>query len=215
MKQLKQQFGSVSFTQSGNPGNYEIGSNVGGDYEKLGPNIFAAYEYIDLAGLAMDAETIFPQAITVQMTSQPFINTLAAGRQLAILDLITSIPLDLTSTYWTSGIWLTDGPGFALSESNFEHVLYARNNAYSTTVDLAATWPQLVSTHQFGSMAPTASDRVYCYRIVSFDNDAEVTSITLPATRFLLVVDVKAEPEFEYLMRLKRSYDLQNEPDVD
>ena len=215
MKQLKQEFGSVSFSQNGPAGNYEIGSDVGGDYEKLGPNVFAASDYIDLAGLSMDSETIFPQAITVQMTSQPFINTVAIGRQLAILDLITSIPIDLTSTYWANGIWLTDGPGFSLSESNFEHVLYARNNAYSTTVDLAATWPLLVSSHQFGSMAPTASDRVYCYRIVSFDNDADVTSITLPSARHLLVVDVKAEPEFEYLMRLKRSYDLQNEPDVD
>lgn len=215
MKQLKQEFGSVAFTQSGAPGNYEIGSDVGGDFEKLGPNIFAASKYIDLAGLSLDSETIFPQAMTVQMTSQPFINTIAAGRQLAILDLITSVPIDLTLAYWANGIWLTDGPGFSLSESNFEHVLYARNNAYSTTLDLAATWPQLVSTHQYGSMAPTASDRVYCYRIVTFDNDPDVTSITLPATRHLLVVDVKAEPEFEYLMRLKRSYDLQNEPDVD
>ena len=119
----------------------------------------------------------------------------------------------MTSAYWATGIWLTDGPGFSVSELNFEHVLYARNNAYSTTVDLAATWPQLVSTHQFGSMSPTASDRLYCYRIVTFDNT--VTSISLPSARQLLVVNAKAEPEFESLMRLKRSYDLQNEPDVD
>jgi len=212
VKQLKQEFGSVSFSQNGPAGNFEIGSDVGGDYEKLGPSVFAASDYIDLAGLSMDSETIFPQAITVQMTSQPFING-AVAKQLVILDLITSIPIDLTSAYWATGIWLTDGPGFSLSESNFEHVLYARSNAYSTTVDLAASWPTLVSSHQFGSMAPTASDRVYCYRIVTFDND--VTGITLPSARHLLVVDVKAEPEFEYLMRLKRSYDLQNEPDVD
>jgi len=212
VKQLKQEFGSVAFSQSGPSGNFEIGSDVGGDYQKLGPSVFAASDYIDLAGLSMDSETIFPQAITVQMTTQPFING-AVGKQLAILDLITSIPIDLTSAYWATGIWLTDGPGFSLSESNFEHVLYARNNTYSTSVDLAASWTMLASTHQFGSMSPTASDRLYCYRIVTFDDD--VTAITLPSARHLLVVDVKAEPEFEYLMRLKRSYDLQNEPDVD
>jgi len=212
VKQIKQEFGSVAFAPSGPPGNFEIGSDVGGDFEKLGPSVFAASKYIDLAGLSMESETIFPQAITVQMTSQPFIGG-AVGEQLAILDLVTSIPIDLTSAYWATGIWLTDGPGFSRSELNYEHVLYARNNAYSTTVDLAATWPQLVSTHQFGSMSPTASDRLYCYRIVTFDNT--VTSITLPSARQLLVVDAKAEPEFEYLMRLKRSYDLQNEPDVD
>jgi hypothetical protein len=37
----------------------------------------------------------------------------------------------------------------------------------------------------------------------------------MSGARYLLRASAKEEAEFEYLMRLKRSYDLQNEPDVD
>jgi len=212
VKQLKQQFGSVTIAQSGPPGNFEISVDVGGDYEKLGPTVFAASKYIDLAGLSMEDETVFPQAITVQCSGPPFIGGVA-GDVMAVLNLMTSIPIDLTLAYWATGIWLNDGPGFSLSQQNYEHVLYARHETFSLDIDYAAAYPVKVYSNQYGSMSPTASDRIYCYQIFVIDNTA--TTATVPATRHLVVADTKAEPEFEYLMRLKRSYDLQNEPDVD
>jgi len=39
--------------------------------------------------------------------------------------------------------------------------------------------------------------------------------ILTPSGRHVMQVDAIAEPEFQYLMRLKRSYDLQQTPDVD
>ena len=212
MKQLKQQFSSVTVAASGLPGNFEISQDTGGDYVKLGNTTFGASKYIDLAGLSMDDKTVFPQAITCQVSGPPFIGG-AAGDAMAVLNLMTSIPVDLTQAYWANGLWLNDGPGFPLSQSNFEHVLYARHETFSLDVDYAQVYPIKIYSNQYGSMSPTASDRIYCYQIFIIDNTA--TTATLPATRHLVVADTKAEPEFEYLMRLKRSYDLQNEPDVD
>ena len=74
---------------------------------------------------------------------------------------------------------------------------------------------QLVSDDQLGSMNPTASDRVYSYRIVSVSLSGTNKDVTVLASRQILSAEAREEPEFEYLMRLKRSYELQNEPDVD
>jgi len=66
-------------------------------------------------------------------------------------------------------------------------------------------------------MAPTASDRIYCYRIVALDVStlASAANINVQPARYLIQAVPKAEPEYEYLMRLKRSYDLQQSHDED
>jgi hypothetical protein len=72
-----------------------------------------------------------------------------------------------------------------------------------------------VSDNQLGSLLPTATDRIYCYRVVSFGPGNSDGTLLMSGARYLLRASAKEEAEFEYLMRLKRSYDLQNEPDVD
>jgi len=72
-----------------------------------------------------------------------------------------------------------------------------------------------MNSEQIGSMMPTASDRIYSYRIVVFAASATETVLTITNARHLLKAVAKEEPDHEYMMRLLRSYQLQQEPDVD
>ena len=60
--------------------------------------------------------------------------------------------------------------------------------------------------------------QVYVRLIVLKVGPAEtspINNITIPGIRFVIEADVKEEPEFVYLMRQRRAYELQNAPDVD
>ena len=167
---------------------------------------------IDLAGLAIDDKTIFPVGITTQEAYFPTISGGAPGDQVWIYDLVTSIPLlDIDWAY----VYL-NGAGFPGGVLNFEHVQYQRVRRYSLDLDTAQAIPLKVGDEQSGSLAPSASDTLYSYRLVILYNlSGTAIGTSTPTSRILIRADVKEEPEYEYLMRLKRSYELQNEPDRD
>ena len=70
-----------------------------------------------------------------------------------------------------------------------------------------------ISDEQLGSLEPTASDRVYVYRVISITGGDGVYNFY--PVRFILRADAREEPEYQYLMRLKRSYELQQTLDRD
>ena len=72
-----------------------------------------------------------------------------------------------------------------------------------------------MSEVNLGSLEATASDRVYSYRVVTLGLNTTATQLTMAPTRHLLKTEAREEKDYEYLMRLKRSYELQQEPDVD
>ena len=76
----------------------------------------------------------------------------------------------------------------------------------------------LLNEEQYGSMSPTASDRVYSYRVVvaaGVIGGPGATSMFVYPARHILRAEAKEEPDHQYMMRLLRSYQLQQEPDVD
>ena len=76
----------------------------------------------------------------------------------------------------------------------------------------------LLNEEQYGSMSPTASDRVYSYRVVvaaGVIGGPGATSMFVYPARHILRAEAKEEPDHQYIMRLLRSYELQQEPDVD
>jgi len=177
--------------------------------------LFVSENYYDLAGLSMDDETIFFEGMAVQQTGIPAI-TGAAGDNYIQYDIMTSIPID-TSDVTMLGLFTVRGLGFPGVELNYEHVLYQRTRRYTLDLDTTARMAMLALDEQSGSMAPTASDRIYCYRIVALDVStlASAANINVQPARYLIQAVPKAEPEYEYLMRLKRSYDLQQSHDED
>ena len=98
MRTLSKYHSSLDITQSG-PNNYDltavaqVGANNG--WEKIVGQIFVSENYFDLAGLAMDEKTIYPAGITVQRGNVPTFDGAVPGDNILILDVITSIPIDV------------------------------------------------------------------------------------------------------------------------
>lgn len=202
----------------GNPNTYLISdsaSNWVQPYANQG--VFQSATYFDLAGLSMREKTLFFQSATVQQLGNPTIVSGAAGDGALIFDIMTSSPMtaDKLTGFNNNGNFA--GITTAVTSGlTFDQTIYARRREYVVSVDLAASGSmQLVSDDQLGSMNPTASDRVYSYRMVIVALAGTNKDVTVLGSRHILSASAIEEPEFEYLMRLKRSYDLQQSYDED
>ena len=174
---------------------------------------FVSENYFDLAGMSMEAKTLFFEGATVQNLANPSYSQGNAGDSIQIIDIMTSVPLsDATlATYISEGNFAGSG------SSTFSQTIYARNTFHVIDVDFAAAgYFNTLFSNQIGSLMPTASDRVYTYRLIGVDPTQAVPAIqTVLPCRFIMRAMAEEEAEYQYIMRLKRSYDLQNEPDRD
>lgn len=215
MKVLAKYHSALDITQAA-PNNYaftavsQVGSNS--QWSRISGQIFVSETFFDLAGLSMEDKTIFPSGITCQRGNSPLLQGGAPGDNFIMLDVLSSIPVDIPNDVLN---WFNVGAGFPGSTLNFEHVLYMRGQRWTVDVDTNAQFPLKADEWQSGSMAPTASDRIYSYRVILVNTGNASARIITPTGRHVMQVEATTEPEFEYLMRLKRSYDLQQTPDVD
>jgi hypothetical protein len=191
-----------------------LGGNQG--WVKVAPTVFYSKGYFDLAGLAIDDKTIVPSGITVQRGTFSGADNGVAGDSYEVLDVLTSIPVDLDNVT-TVAQWLYQGVGMVGTTLNFEHVLYARRQRYTLDLDTNVAFFMKANETQMGSMSPTASDRIYSYRLVSIVPrlGSGITRLVTSNARHVMQLEAMEEPTYEYLMRLKRSYELQQTPDVD
>ena len=223
MKVIKKEHQALSLGRAGGSPVWAINpSSIGGSWRAIGPSSFVSSQYIDLAGMSMEEKTLFFEAATVQTVGIPSANNIRVGDAVVIMDLMSSRKINdlqagLTIIYGNFAGNVNDGSG--QGPLTFDETIYARVQNYVRHVDTAA-WGLLTLTGEnfFGSMSPTASDRIYSYRVVSVSNDTSGTAtdnIFIYPARHLLQVKAKEEPDHEYMMRLLRSYQLQQEPDVD
>jgi hypothetical protein len=218
MKTLAKQHGFLSLSEIAPPGSnsYQVDA-ASNDWRKVqGNEVFVSETFFDLAGMAQEEKTLFFEGMAVQEAQPHAIVSTAAAKQgncFLLYDIVTSISVDWDTVDLTG--WATNGFGFPGSILNFEHVLYQRMRRYTLDVDTGAAFPLKADDIQSGSMAPTASDRLYCYRVVSPFPFTGITQIGVAPARYLLNAEPKEEPTYQHLMRLKRSYDLQQTTDVD
>lgn len=184
-----------------------------------GVNYALAYHetYFDLAGMALDEKTLFFDAADAQQTLLPsFSGGSVPGDSVTIWDVMSSVPIVINNQFTTDLVY---GFGFPGSRQTFNEIIYARVEQYATTMDIGAYGsPVKVNSQNYSSGMPTASDRIYSYRFVEVACAAPATPITscvVTAPRHILSATAKEEPDYEYMMRLLRSYQLQQEPDVD
>ena len=212
MKTLAKEHGLGVFTQT-SPGNWELASaNSTGYWELVGTAIFVSETYFDLAGMSMEEKTLFFEAAGTQTALAPQGTVAAvAGDALIIGDLMTTSPL--TPLEASQAALFGNFPPAPVS---FQETVYGRIDQWVVHLD-TGTWGSytLTNSEQIGSMMPTASDRVYSYRVVVMGTSPTETSITISGARHILKAVAKEEPDHEYMMRLLRSYQLQQEPDVD
>jgi len=187
-------------------------STLGG-WEQISPTVLVHETSIDLSGYSRDRLTFFPEAIGLQ---DPGIYSFAVGAGatfsgLQVLDIITSVPLDIAATS-TAQITDNAGPGMIGSLANFETLVFGMYRFFTQNTQLPyPNYQQLERSQRFDSGEPTASDRLYCYRIVTCVTDdlGSNSSIAIPAARQLIGGRFEEEAELVYMQRLKRSYELQ------
>ena len=193
-----------------------------GSWKKIGAETFVSENYFDLAGMAIDDKTLFFEAAGVQTVLAPLANNVGTGDSAIIMDImstrqITDAQLIATLIYGNfagnQGVAGSQGP------LSFEETVYARTQMFVRHVDTAA-WGYLTLTDEnfFGSMQPTASDRIYSYRLVflsALTGGTNTTEVTIAPARHVLKSTAREESDHEYLMRLMRSYQLQQTYDED
>lgn len=176
--------------------------------------VFVSEQVLDVAGLAMEEETLFFDGITTQEGGIGAGIAGDAGDSFVTFDIVSTIPIDIDNNYSRIlfyGVGYPAGPPI-----NFEHIPFALRTRYTLDLDTAAAFAFKASTEQCGSMEPTASDKLYVYRLLFiYDQSGNATSVSVPPVRVLFAITTKEEATYSYMMRLKRSYDLQQTPDVD
>lgn len=142
--------------------------------------------------------------------------------------IISSVPM--TSSNLISAIFGGPGfivPGFAVGSGNFNrtHIIHGTNISWGIDTTFGAdavsssgaALARMVQSQDFSSLEPTAAENLYCYRILYLPRAYNRTSekgldyLRIPAIRVLLNCMIEEEPQLEYMMRLKRSYELANQ----
>ena len=76
---------------------------------------------------------------------------------------------------------------------------------------------RVVDSQDYSSLEPTAAENIYCYRVfylpAAYDRTTEkgLDFLSIPPKRVLLNCMIDEESQLEYMMRLKRSYELANQ----
>lgn len=162
---------------------------------------------IDIAGWTKEGLTAFFAQIG-QQRSSPYFSTYAnptgaAGAVIQDVVILTDVPL---SDAETTGVFA----GFPNSPSDWMTVKYAKGTQRVQT----STAPVNLTENDswaYGSNDPTASGTLYVYRyvIVAVPLPSALTAtVDFPTIRLVAEGIATEEPEFVYLTRLRRSYEL-------
>lgn len=215
MKTLTKEFPLLQVNKVGPA--YTINDSVtGSNWRKLDAlpttRIFIADTYFDLAGMSQQEKTLFFKGAAMQETLLPSVSPATVGDGMIVADIMCTTPITDTEAFQFS---LTGNMLGSLSTLTFDQTIYGRIRTFNVDIDnQAGGYAIVLADNQCGSLEATASDRIYCYRVVTMLASADGVLGLYPA-RYILQADAREEPEYEYLMRLKRSYELQQRADRD
>jgi len=119
-----------------------------------------------------------------------------------------TLPMFTAGTFDRTHIIHGTNKTLSINDTVASEPLGADGNGYYTVFDY----------NDYSSLEPTAADCIYCYRIfflpASIRDGTSISgmdNISIPASRVMLNSMTSQEPDLEYLMRLKRSYELANQ----
>ena len=216
------EFGPLSLVWSKSASAWTILAG-GAGYEELGSGFYVLQQDIDLSGYAMDRKTFYPYSSFEQrggVISGQFDQVLTQQPYMIEITIASSIPLRFDDF----GAALLNAPGFNIfsggtagaNRFNREQIIHGELKWYTIDSSLSVAGGnntlRLLDREVFSSLEPTAADKLYCYRIVAVlaaEDEGDVA--TWPPTRVLMPGNISSEPKLEYMMRLKRSYELANQ----
>jgi hypothetical protein len=177
-------------------------------YTNLGADALTYSSTIDLDGWTMNDFTF--GTVQAQFQDPGVYSSTAVSARTEIMDIISDIPLDDAALTIIKNNMGTLTPGMIGSAQDFTTIIYGNYRLYVPNLALGAFpgYLQLISSGSFGSKEPTASSSLYCYRIVKCAG-VLLESLATPACRIGLFGTFFEESELPRMMRLKRSYELQ------
>lgn len=173
----------------------------------------AYYEtYWDMSAYTLDDLTFFPISAVLQ-DGMPYGMAWSDVTDigLAVIDIVSQEKLDIPTVYQNFVGSKLNLPGQPLSQENFEQILMENFRFMLPQVDFTQVGLVLpATTGSFGSLQPTACEKLWIYRIILVQDTVRTNGdrIIIPATRFIMSGTVVKEAELDYMMRLKRSYEL-------
>lgn len=222
-------------------GNFWAPVEPNDDWIKANSNTLACQKEIDIGGLTVAQEgTFFPKAVQIQRS--PFYSApgciprdpqdpqsaLAPYGVLFETILVSEHPFDVTKwcgdnqvgTYnfiqaQTVPGLLPERTTLQNSTLGFENILYGRVQMISNNSSLPQQCGVVYATEEFGSMSPTASNKLYVTRMVqvqTFGLAAQTGfAIQVPAIRVVMIGRAEEESDLSYIMRMRQSYLLQQD----
>lgn len=194
-------------------GNWTLDSaSSGGAYDELlGTPLSGAWLFqsqIDIAGWTKEGLTAFFAGLYTQRPNPHFTNytvdPMAGGAVVRDVVIVTDVPL--SDALATTGLLA----GFPRSASDYMTIKYAAGSQRVQTISAPNTLTENDSWH-YGSADPSASDTLYVYRYVTIDVPVASTPTVIvdyPTLRLVAEGIATEEPEYVYLTRLRRSYEL-------
>lgn len=172
--------------------------------------VFYQEQIIDIAGLTKQELTFFPLSGDVQR------GPISLGLTDAIITesiFVSSSPIAIQNQP-AYDLWNLIGQGG--SNTEFSNILWGRQWTWVKNTSIPQNFGISVATTNLGSGEPTNSDRLYVYRVASFFGYTPNSGFAeLPSVRLLISGQLREEAEFEQLMRMRRSYELQQTYDED
>ena len=195
-------------------------------WTNLGNELFYCQQDIDLSGYAMSRKTFYPYSSFEQragFTIGEFSNPLTAQPYVTDVTIVSSVPLNdsdlaVAAVYapgFTTLFGFT-GPFAGVGRFDRSNIIHGEMKLYTQDSTMAvpggSNTLKLIDRQTFSSLEPTAADKLFCYRLVGIVTATDETiKAVIPASRVLLPGNISSEPQLEYMMRLKRSYELANQ----
>jgi hypothetical protein len=197
-----------------------------------GTRLWVAESKLDLSGYVQSDLTVGFRRSFEQKGGSEFIEWAAAynGSTDYVVEtvIISSVPFNddqlIASVVGSPGFTNYTLSGLDWGNFNREHIIHGSYKIYYansvvgsgafTSTGTATMVP--VIDNIFSSLEPTAADCLYCYRVMyaplaGRSNEEGIQAVTLPPMRVILDAFTVEEPTLEYMMRLKRSYELANQ----
>jgi len=180
------------------------------------PNLIVGVHesYFDLSGYLIQDETFFPSNVMVQGLDDVRF-TITQTNIHMVWDIISQERLTddqlalcaSADSYPGSSVSAFLNPG---GETDLRDIVYGRVRRWTVQGNLAGSGACIpFAENFFGLNDGTAASKLWCYRIIANLNDMSTGFVftTSPVT-YVVAGAVAAEPDLEYIMRLKRSYEL-------
>ena len=176
------------------------------------PNAVWNETYFDLSGYELDDLTLFPMGATMQ---DPGIYSAAtqAGEPIQVpvqvLDIISQDRLSPGGVF--GDLAINNVPGMMESDEDWVQMVWGQYRLMMPQATYGANPSVFLSASGglFGSGSPTTAAKLWFYRFVIINGpNTQGDTLNIPASRFVLNAIIGKEPTAEFMMRQKRSYEL-------